>query len=258
MAPLYGDREAASVADVLLADKYGADSRKRLMDGGEEFERAEELQVDLTRLLSWEPVQYVVGFAEFYGRRFEVNSSTLIPRVETEQMVREMVETGELEGKKILDVGTGSGVIAITLALELPDAEVTAWDISIEALEVARRNAARLGAKVKFEQRDILNDRASEAFDCVVSNPPYVLESDKAAMRENVVRFEPEGALYVPDADPLRFYRAILQRVETREVWFEIHERYAREMESLMREFGLGEVRIIRDIHGKERIATGK
>lgn len=260
LEPLYGEREAASVADLLFTDKYGADRVARVLGESEVFADQTVWQDDLERLSRWEPVQYVVGFAEFAGRRFEVTPDTLIPRVETEQLVKEILQryAHTEKPRKVLDIGTGSGAIAISLALEWPQAEVTAWDISAGALETARRNAHKLGAPVRFQQRDVLDTAADERFDLVVSNPPYVLESDRAAMRDNVVRYEPEGALYVPDADPLRFYRAIVALdFGERELWFEIHERFGVETRQLLEQHGFTAVEILPDIHGRDRIVRG-
>lgn len=260
LTSLYGEREAASVADILFSDKYGADRRIRLLQDNEAFAREAEWRSDLQRLTAWEPVQYVVGFTEFAGRRFEVTPDTLIPRVETEQLVGEIVKRYQKieKPRRVLDIGTGSGAIAVTLALEWPETEVTAWDISAGALEVARRNAEKLGGRVWFEKRDVLNTVADERFDLVVSNPPYVLESDREMMRDNVVRYEPQGALYVPDDDALRFYRAIVALdFGERELWFEIHERFGVETRQLLEQHGFTAVEIVPDIHGRDRIVRG-
>ncbi len=262
LAPLYGEREAEAVAARLLEDKYGMGRLERVMDGCSVFERGGEWEADLRRLEAWEPVQYVTGRQEFYGRPFQVTRETLIPRVETEQLVEEILAGSPK--KRVLDIGTGSGAIAVTLAEEWGEAYVEAWDISAGALAVAASNAEAngVGGRVRFVERDVLNHMPSEEerFDLVVSNPPYVLDSERAEMRANVVRYEPEGALYVPDDDPLLFYRAIarLPLLEPGgELWFEINERYGAEIQELLSSLGYEEVRVLKDIHGRERIVRG-
>ncbi len=296
LAPLYGEREAAAVASRLLEDKYGIARVRRLADPSAEFPgESGALEDDLRRLETFEPLQYVVGWSEFCGRRFDVSPGVLIPRPETEELLR-AVAAGRPRGR-ILDIGTGSGILAVTLALELgPSVEVSAWDISPTALDVARKNAAALGAEVRFELRDILNmndpsrqllsvpgggvgasfpaagvssetddnektiARAAAHFDIIVSNPPYVLESERAAMRDNVTCWEPPGALWVPDADPLVFYRAIARlagQCGVREVWFEINERFGTATADLLRAEGFTDTRILQDIHGRDRIVCG-
>lgn len=262
LSPLYGKREAEAVVGRLLADKYGAGRLERVLNGGSVFLRSEEWEADLRRLEAWEPVQYVVGSEEFYGRSFEVTRDTLIPRGETEQLVRKILSCGPK--RRILDVGTGSGAIAVTLAAEWEEAYAEAWDISAEALRVAASNAEThgVGGRVRFVERDVLNYMPSEEerFDLVVSNPPYVLGSERAEMRANVVRYEPEGALYVPDDDPLRFYRAIarLSILEPGgELWFEINERYGLQVQELLLSLGYGDVWVTKDIHGRDRIVRG-
>ena len=263
LAPLYGEREAEAVAVRLLEDKYGVGRLERVMNSSAAFERGEEWEADLERLERWEPVQYVTGIEEFYGRSFRVTRDTLIPRVETEQLVREIL-SGQPKGH-VLDIGTGSGAIAVTLAAEWPEAHVEAWDISAGALAVAVSNAEAhsVWGRVRFVERDVLDympGPEAEKFDLVVSNPPYVLESERDRMRPNVVDFEPEGALYVPDDDPLLFYRRIAELPLLKpggELWFEINERFAFETKGLLLSLGYGDVRIIRDIHGRERMVRG-
>lgn len=244
----------------LLEDKYGVGRLERALNGGSVFERSGEWEADLQRLEGWEPVQYVTGVEEFYGRSFRVTRDTLIPRVETEQLVREIL-SGQPKGR-VLDIGTGSGAIAVSLALEWGAAYVEAWDISAGALAVAAENADAngVGGRMRFAERDVLGyvpGPEAEKFDLVVSNPPYVLDSERVQMRANVVDFEPAGALYVPDDDPLLFYRRIAELPLLKpggELWFEINERFGAETEELLLSLGYGDVRIIRDIHGRDRM----
>lgn len=260
LSALYGEREAEAVVARLLEDKYGIGRLERAVNGGSAFLRGGEWEADLQRLERWEPVQYVTGTEQFYGRPFRVTPDTLIPRVETEQLVQEIL-SGDPKGR-LLDIGTGSGAIAVTLACEWPEAHVEAWDISAGALTVAADNAVRLGvgARMRFVERDVLTYRpeaAAEKFDLVVSNPPYVLTSERVQMRANVVDFEPEGALYVPDDDPLLFYRRIAELPLLKrggELWFEINERFGAQTEELLLSLGYRDVWVIKDIHGRDRI----
>ncbi|WP_298063897.1 peptide chain release factor N(5)-glutamine methyltransferase [uncultured Rikenella sp.] len=263
LSPLYGAQEARAVVGRLLADKYGAGRLERAVNGEAEFKRVAEWEADLKRMEAWEPVQYVVGYEEFCGRPFEVTRDTLIPRGETEQLVREILSGGPK--KRVLDIGTGSGAIAVTLAAEWGEAYVEAWDISAGALAAASRNAVRYGVqeRMRFVERDVLAYRPvanMEKFDLAVSNPPYVPEAERSGMRPNVADFEPAQALYVPDDDPLLFYRTIASLPLLKpggELWFEINERYGAETEELLLSLGYGEVRVSRDIHGRDRFVRG-
>lgn len=263
LKPLYGPDEARAVVDRLAAEKYGLDRLARVLRGDAPFTREEEWEADLRRLERWEPVQYVVGREEFCGRSFAVTRDTLIPRGETEQLVREIL-AGPRRGR-VLDIGTGSGAIAVTLSAEWgAETRVEAWDISEGALRVAVANARTHGVegRVRFVRRDVLGDilPETEKFDLVVSNPPYVLESERAAMRANVADYEPGGALYVPDDDPLRFYRAIARLPLLRpggELWFEINERFGGQTRELLQGLGYADVRVMRDLHDRDRFVRG-
>jgi release factor glutamine methyltransferase len=229
----------------------------------------------LARLKAHEPVQYVLGEEDFYGRTFVVTPATLIPRPETEELVSLVVKEAKHENFQfraadrsilnsqfsILDIGTGSGCIAVTLALELPDANVTAWDISPEALAVARHNAERLGANVRFEQRDVLNFQFSilnSQFSILVSNPPYVARAEADRMHPNVLNHEPHLALFVPDDDPLVFYRAIADLglralVPGGLVFLEINAQFGAETAAVFSERGYASARVLQDLSGKNR-----
>lgn len=217
------------------------------------------------RLNQNEPVQHIIGSTEFCGLTFRVSSSVLIPRPETEELVqlvtRDYAEPDEKPS--ILDIGTGSGCIAIVLARFLPHANVHAWDVSEEALNVARENARQLMADVHFAQQDMLNvsfplPDAPEQFDCIVSNPPYVTYSEADQMRPNVLRFEPHEALFVEDKDPLLFYKAIADfgrhhlKPQGR-CYVEINEHFGAETKQVFEERGYTGVELLRDIHGKDR-----
>ncbi|MFD1144992.1 peptide chain release factor N(5)-glutamine methyltransferase [Larkinella insperata] len=215
----------------------------------------------IRRLNNQEPVQHLIGTTEFCGLEFQVSPAVLIPRPETEELIRLIVRdyaetTGQLN---IIDLGTGSGCIAVTLARFLPQASVLAWDLSPEALEVAQLNAQTLLAEVEFEQRDILNvGEENRRFECVVSNPPYVTLSEAEQMDANVLRYEPHLALFVEDQDPLLFYKAVADFGQQHlnpggGCYVEINERFGPQTQQVFEERGYHNVQIFKDIHGKER-----
>ena len=220
------------------------------------------LLADFERLLTGEPIQYILGEAPFYGRSFAVTRDTLIPRNETEELVHRIIKENPAPGLRILDLGTGTGCIPISLALELKSPEVYALDVSAAALEVARKNAAALGAQVEFMEGDLLGKiPAVDPLDLIVSNPPYVPLRDQAEMHANVLNFEPHLALFVPDEDPLLFYRAIgvwgqqLLKSEGK-LYLEIYENLADELVQLLQSLGYEHVQVHQDLNGKNRIIS--
>lgn len=223
-----------------------------------------------TRINKGEPVQYVVGEAFFYGRKFAVNSSALIPRPETEELIRSVLSwtaffdrSTKEDPLKILDIGTGTGCIPVTLALELANARVFAIDVSADALAVARRNADVLRAEVSFILHDILKGPVRvPPLEVIVSNPPYVTLAERDHMKTNVRDYEPHLALFVPDDDPLLFYRAIVSQSTTSLtdeglLAVEINERCGPAVADLFRTSGLKEVEVIKDFAGKDRVVKG-
>lgn len=261
LEPIYGIGEANAIARRLLEDGYQITQRDLLLNQTMEVD-VEAIRAQIKELQRERPVQYVVGCEEFRSRRFEVSSSVLIPRQETEELVNIITKRSPV-GARILDIGTGSGVIAVSLALEVENAQVTAFDISDEALQTATRNAATLGAKVDFRKVDILNCDREEfgEFDVIVSNPPYVLESEKELMRRNVVDYEPHLALFVDDDDPLIFYRAIVRFAEQHlkeggGLYFEINRKFGEQTAALFND-GFENVSILQDIHGADRFVIG-
>jgi release factor glutamine methyltransferase len=221
----------------------------------------------LLRINHREPIQYILGEADFFGRKFEVNPAVLIPRPETEELVSEILDfygkTSTLKKLHILDIGTGSGCIAITLSLAIKDAQVYASDVSLDALTVARRNAERLKADVSFIHNDILKEEiTANGLDVIVSNPPYITFEEKNNMNENVVRHEPHLALFVSNDDPVIFYKAIVQKSKKMlrpegTLWVEINEQHGNEVMQLLLKSGFRNVKIIRDLSGKERMVWG-
>lgn len=215
----------------------------------------------LHQLLEERPIQYVVGHAEFAGLKFKVNENVLIPRSETEELVAWMLETiDRSQPLRILDIGTGSGCIPITLSLQIPSAEIHAVDISEKALELARENAQRLGAEVRFFNLDILTvESLAENYDVIVSNPPYVRLSEKNEMRGNVLKHEPDLALYVRDEDPLLFYRKIAALgkgalTENGMFFFEINENLAEPTGEALSNLNYQSIEVRKDIYGKNRM----
>ncbi|MFB4169829.1 peptide chain release factor N(5)-glutamine methyltransferase [Virgibacillus sp. JSM 102003] len=205
------------------------------------------------------PIQHIIGHEEFYGRKFRVNEYTLIPRPETEELVQQVIQTSVNESCTIVDIGTGSGVIAVTLALELPKATVYATDISEDALIVANQNAKQLGAKVTFLQGDFLEPFIGEKADIIVSNPPYIAPQDKANLTDTVEKFDPELALFA-DENGLAAYRQIIANIpcvinDSAAVFFEIGDGQGEAVRDLLTEqFPTSNVQVMKDINKKDRI----
>lgn len=265
LEPLYGNGEARAITDYVLDVCFGLSKADILCGAVEEMtaEKTAELNKIFGRLTEGEPVQYVLGRAEFSGRWFNVRPGVLIPRPETEELCAWITADSKASGSpKVLDIGTGSGCIAITLQLDMPESKVTAWDISADALDVARENAQQLGANVNFVKLDALNAKPEGEWDVIVSNPPYICEKEKKDMAVNVLEHEPHTALFVPDADPLLFYRAITRlAVQTLSkggrLYFEINPIYADDTCRMMRAEGITAVELRSDMYGKQRMAKG-
>jgi release factor glutamine methyltransferase len=227
-------------------------------------ETAEMFKGTLARLKNWEPVQYIVGATEFYGLPFRVDRRVLIPRPETEELVEWVIRENSGRPVRILDVGTGSGCIAVTLAKNLPQAKVSACDISRDALALAGINAEINRAPVSFFSMDVLNGNVHvpEKVDLIVSNPPYVRHAEKTLMRRNVLDFEPEHALFVPDENPLVFYRsiALLGRkylADGGKLYMEINEQFPAEVTRLLENTGYYGIQVRNDLSGKPRMVKG-
>ncbi|WP_295433659.1 peptide chain release factor N(5)-glutamine methyltransferase [uncultured Prevotella sp.] len=265
LEPLYGNGEARAITDYVLDVCFGLSKADILCGAVDEMtaEKTAELNKIFDRLTEGEPVQYVLGRAEFSGRWFNVRPGVLIPRPETEELCAWITSDSKASGSpKVLDIGTGSGCIAITLQLDMPESKVTAWDISADALDVARENAQQLGANVNFVKQDTLNAKPEGEWDVIVSNPPYICEKEKKDMAVNVLEHEPHTALFVPDAAPLLFYRAITRlAVQTLSkggrLYFEINPIYADDTCRMMRAEGMTAVELRSDMYGKQRMAKG-
>ena len=271
----YTESEAKAVARYLLEVGYGL-SMTDILSGGAERVPADEMEENRRRLLNGEPVQYVIGKAEFGGRIFKVSPAVLVPRPETYELCQwvEKEERGERKEERdysVLDIGTGSGCIAITLALDMPYAKVGAWDISEKALNIARQNAESLNAQVHFRQVDALNEPTEDSslftlhpsLNIIISNPPYICKQEANAMEAHVLDHEPHQALFVPDNDPLLFYRAIAQYGKSALVaggwlYFEINPLYHEVLEKMLDEMGYFGIEMRKDQFGQWRFARAQ
>lgn len=290
LTPLYGPQEAKAMTRMLLEDLFGLSFADILCGATEHLSDADtlRLQQSVARLLDSEPLQYVTGTAFFCGHPFHVAPGVLIPRPETEWMVDTAVGIATASAPRILDIGTGSGCIAISISLALADRHcyTEAWDISEDALRIATDNAERLGAEVKFRRRDALrleedfsaeerleaeqggaealsDTNAAEPWDIIVSNPPYICNREAADMHANVLRHEPHLALFVPDTDPLLFYRAI-SRYAMRSLrkggWllFECNTLYAHDTAQMASDMGFATSVVEDDCFGKPRFVKAQ
>ncbi len=264
LAEKFTQREAELLMRILLEDLFGIDWNRQLMNPDLRIDEHQHYQLGeaVKRLLAGEPVQYVTGMARFNDLLLKVSTAVLIPRPETEELVQKIgTSLPANKHMRIWDIGTGSGCIAIALAKHFVNAEVIAFDVSEEALQIAKENAESNGANVTFVHDDVLNPTSeyfNQSVDLVVSNPPYVCDSERASMEANVLDWEPEKALFVPDDDPLRFYCQILALAKKQlnpngQVWFEINERMGVEMLSLCREMGFSNAEVLEDFAGKSR-----
>lgn len=262
LLPCYPEDEARSLAWWIVEESTGL-SRTQLQIGCKGTINFSNLQEQIERLLHFEPIQYIFGHTLWAGLDLKVTPATLIPRPETAELVERIAANTDAKvnaGCRVLDIGTGSGCIAIALKKRRPEWQVTGIDISAEAISVAKENAVRNNADVNFQVADIFSDEIEGfgSFDIVVSNPPYICESEKAAMRPNVLNYEPATALFVPDNDPLRFYRRIASLHLGKQLFFEINEAYSAELAALLHELGYIDIHITNDIYGKARIIEGR
>lgn len=272
IATSYEDGEARAIARILIEELFGLSYTDIVCGATDQLSADDTLRLDtaVRRIEQGEPLQHVLGYADFCGNHFGVNASVLIPRPETEWLVDEgerlmndASNAAPSAPKRILDIGTGSGCIAISLKLRLGEAYVEAWDISEEALRTAESNAKALKAEVAFCKRDALRAEESVAhWDLIVSNPPYICDSERADMDDNVLLHEPHTALFVPDDDPLRFYRAIARYAlrslsNGGSLLFECNTRYAEATGEMMREMGFEDVTVNDDCFGLPRFMKG-
>lgn len=255
----YGRREAENVTILIFEEVFRKNKVQLVLDKEENIKLTDQLLLEqyLDRLKKQEPVQHILGKTLFYGLEILVNRHTLIPRPETEELVKYILDDNQgMIGKKLLDVGTGSGCIVIAIAKNLPNNDFFAVDISMQALQVAQKNAQRLNVSVGIEKKDILSEELPQSYDIIVSNPPYIPYRDKQFMHENVINYEPGIALFVENENPLIFYKRLKKLAEQYlnlggKLYCEIHESYG----SALEEMGF---EIHQDMQGKDRFAKWK
>ena len=261
LTPYYGEHEARELAYWIIEETTGMNRFDLCTHKG--TKNIPNLEIVLEKLCKFVPVQYIFGHTEWLGLDLEVNEATLIPRPETAELIQEVRSQksdiryqksdirNQISEVSVLDVGTGSGCIALALKRKHPEWVVEGLDISEEAIEVAERNAEKLGLNVRFYVADILKDEIGE-YDLIVSNPPYIRPSERVTMTENTMRHEPQQALFVPEDDPLLFYRRIAELHKAKELWFEISETQGDAMLALMQQTGY-EAECLKDSYDKQR-----
>ncbi len=269
IAFIYGNDEASAIMNILIEHFFGLSKVDQALNPDYRLSESEMLKLHFAvkEVLQHKPVQYITGKAEFAGLSLVVDKSVLIPRPETEELVATIIKREkETYSGKILDIGTGSGCIALALKNAFPEAKVTGIDISEKALETARKNARKNKLAVEFFKVDILDEKQwskQGKFDLIVSNPPYVTEHDKKRMKPNVIDYEPHGALFVTDKNPLLFYEAIITFAKNRltengTLYFEINETFHSEILNLLSKSEFVNVEILKDFNGKYRFAIAK
>lgn len=269
LSGLYNKSEIHTLFRILLEDMLGFSTHEaRILDDHRRLqnEEVQKLQKSLNELKTGKPIQLITGIAYFLGEKYFTSPDALIPRPETEELVLEILKyvSDKNTDIRLLDIGTGSGCIAISLKKNLPKATVYALDISTKALRIAQKNAKQLRAEVHFLHSDILSPDLPKEIgkvDIIVSNPPYIADSEKKEMEKNVLDHEPHKALFVPDDRPLLFYEAIVKTADKHlsphgKIFFEINQRFGKEVSDLLKRNGYSDVELIQDIHGADRIVS--
>jgi release factor glutamine methyltransferase len=263
---IYPRSEISAFSNIIIKTLFGIDKLHQFYDDNQFIspELVARMVEICNELKTGRPIQYIFGETSFYGCIIKINNESLIPRPETEELVDLIIKENPMFNGRITDMGTGSGCIAIALAKNFPDAQITGTDISEGALSLAKKNAQMNEVHVSFIKADILNSNQKSKFPAalIVSNPPYIRESEKQFMNKNVLDFEPHSALFVPDNDPLLFYRSILDSSKRilspgGKIYFEINEAMGKEMCDLFVTYGFSGISIIKDINGKDRIIRG-
>lgn len=257
----YSAGEVSALARIIATELLGISQTTYYLKDNVTLTPEQEQQIEnaIERLAKHEPVQYILGYSDFCGLRFKVTPATLIPRPETSELVEWIAQESNCK-ESILDIGTGSGCIAVSLAKKMTGTTVEAWDISPEAIDVALSNSESNGAQVKFRIVDILNHKpCGEEFDIIVSNPPYIRELEKSAMEANVLDWEPHTALFVPDNDPLLFYRTIADKARRMlrqggKLYFEINREFGNETAGMLMEMGYTAVEVRKDFADNDRM----
>ena len=258
----YTQSEASALTRIIATEMLGIPQMTFFLKDDVTLKAEQEAMLfnTIERLKKHEPIQYIQGYSDFCGLRFKVTPATLIPRPETSELVEWIAADHSGKAESILDIGTGSGCIAISLAHKLPESKVTAWDISNNALAVATENSRNNGTEVNFEQVDILSYNHTESlFDIIVSNPPYIKENEKSIMHSNVLNWEPHTALFVPDSDPLLFYRTIAKKGLTLlkpggTLYFEINRAHGAETMNMLADYGYTNIELRKDFAENDRM----
>lgn len=260
---IYEEKEIENIFFIVIKEKYNINKIDFLIDRYSKKIDEEDINKDQNNILDdlkdEKPIQYILGKTEFMGKEFIINKSTLIPRPETEELINWIIDDNKINKRlKILDIGTGSGIIAINLALNL-NSEVFALDFSKEVLHIAKKNSDILGAKITFIHENILDYDIQGKFDIIVSNPPYVLESEKKYMKRNVLHFEPYSAIFVNDDNPLIFYKKISEKAKKSllkqgKIYFEINENKAEDIKNILEENNFSDIEIKKDFFQKDRM----
>lgn len=266
LSGFYPDNEISGLVRLLIEHVTKSSMPALLSDKNTKITSEEVLKIDkiVERLQRFEPIQYILGETEFYGLPFTVNQDVLIPRPETEELVELILNENKESKPRILDIGTGSGCIAVSLQKHIHESSVTAWDISEKALAVAALNSKSNSVNVTFNQVDILSDYpTNHSFDIIVSNPPYVLVSEKTDMHANVLEYEPHTALFVADNNPLLFYNriadvAIQLLTDGGKLYFEINRAKGQETIKMLENKKFSEIRLIKDISGNDRMVRAQ
>lgn len=264
LIPLYGERETEAIIRIIFHYLKGWNLTDMLVHRGEDLSPFIKKEIDkiLSRLLKYEPIQYITGEVRFHGMEMKIKPGVLIPRPETEELVDIIIDQNKYKNDlNILDVGSGSGCIAIALKKNLPFSNVTAVDFSPQAIEVSKENAEYLKVKININHENIFHWQPKEKFDIIVSNPPYIMDKEAMTMEKNVLDYEPHEALFVRDEDPLLFYDrisdiAVNNLIDGGRLYFEINPKTADLLKNLMKEKGFSDIEVIRDSYGKNRFLS--
>lgn len=262
LSSIYSDSETISLTRLIMENVTGQSFIALYLDKSKQLTAVEKQKAEkiIARLRRFEPIQYILGETEFYGLSFVVDENVLIPRPETEELVELIISENNIENPHILDIGTGSGCIAISLRKSINKSVVEAWDFSESALTIANNNAKLNKVEVSFKKIDVLNDIIPDTdFDVIVSNPPYVLDSEKIEMNLNVLDYEPHSALFVPDSTPLLFYARIADIAKKQlknlgRLYFEINQKMGQATIVMLEEKGFSNIKLKKDISGNDRI----
>lgn len=266
LADIYEPGEAKAIIRYILDKRFGMSTADIYCGKVTQLSSEETIELEkiINRLIKSEPVQYVLGEADFCGRTFNVRPGVLIPRPETAELCQWIISSNKNESPDILDIGTGSGCIAITLSLYIPQSKVSAWDVSKDAIDIARKNSATMNADINIKRADALNPpKDSKEWNIIVSNPPYICDKEKSEMEKNVLDYEPDIALFVPNSNPLLFYRSIATySIEALKsggsLYFEINPLYVMEIMDMLKELQFTNIESHNDQFGKQRFIRAR